>query len=122
MNPDEIYTKIIAKGILGGWIPRQDMGENFTWLVQNGNFLCKSMVWSESKGSMEEFIVGCNVEKVIFDHAFACALWGDKDTELDLKNGENAVIANHPQYIWELAHLAMSEDRVAYLEPFSKIV
>lgn len=111
MNPDEIYTKIIAKGMLGGWQPLEDMGDNFTWCVQNGNLLCKSMVWSQAKGNMEEFIVGCNIEKVIFDPAFACALWGDTLTSDN--HGEY-----YAEYIFKLQQLVISEDRVKFLEQF----
>lgn len=97
--------------MLGGWLPRQDMGENFTWFVTNGNLLVKSMVWSQSKGAMEEYIVGCNVEKVIFDHAFACALWGDAVTTDN--HGEH-----YAEYIWKLQGLAFAVDRAKFLEPF----
>lgn len=112
MNPDEIYTKIIAKGMLGGWQPREDMGTNFTWCVQNGNFLCKSMVWIEKKGNMEEYIVGCNIEKIIFDQAFACALWSDKNL------GDSDVNVFREEWKEKLKELVVSEDRVKFLEQF----
>lgn len=103
MTPDEIYTKIIAKGMLGGWQAREDMGENFSWNVSNGIFFCKSTVWSEKNGRMEDFIVGCNVEKIIFDHSFARAIW---------PHSEPDEWENH------IKDLVLSEDRIKFLEQF----
>lgn len=52
---------------------------------------------------------------VIFSHDFAKAFWGEEDwksTNVDI------TIHNLPAYLWHLARLAESEDRLEYIGRF----
>ena len=106
---DELYAKVIQKAMENGWQPSVGM-KDYTWCVQNGNFMMKSSVWSEQNGKVEDFVVACNIEKIIFDHAFAEALWG---SELFVEDGLEFKT-------WEenLQELVMCTDRVEYLKSF----
>lgn len=76
MTNQQILTKVIGKAIEGGWVIR-----SVTWIY---------------KDSADEwlFINDGSVEKLIFNHEFARALWGER--ELAMFHLQQMVIKDDP--------------------------
>jgi hypothetical protein len=100
----EIMTAVILKAMQNGWVPRLDIPE-VQWAYVAGQFSVKAKIWNGEK--MVDEISTCSIERIIFDHEFAKALWGEK-------NPAGGV------YGWTQAiqDLSISEDRLEFLSKF----
>jgi hypothetical protein len=81
---DDIYRAIIEKAIAKGWSP-SDLNEGkLNWSFQSCVFFTKTPVWDGEK--VIEQLGCCNIEKIIFDHKFAKAMYGEDEYTMVLSS------------------------------------
>lgn len=119
MSNQEILEKAIQKAIDGGFeyknisVNDNDYGD---WFFQIGA-PAKNMdgIWYSREN---------NIEKLIFNHDFAKALWGEerdlKDVQYTLELGDGEVTTpiyrlNIPLWRWHLQQMVIAEDPIKYL-------
>lgn len=142
MTPEELFKKdqevmtaVILKAMKNGWVPRLEMPEA-QWAYAAGQFSVKAKIWNGEK--MVDEISMCSIERIIFDHEFAKALWGEgiiedsfEDIQLSIRGVEvYGGILSYPyneggkvsfcveNWKKQLQELALSYDRLEFLSKF----
>ena len=133
MTNEQILTKVIQKAIDGGFYSFAD------GLFGNPEFVISGGVSPEQDFMRGGFRIqvkdwppedAVSIERIIFSHDFAKALWGDQivtdlENKYDYLGNPNAVIPtdhepsgtdyDYPVWMWHLQQAVVSEDPVSYM-------
>lgn len=115
MTNKEILEKAIAKAIEGGW---QEPDGNTLSVDDDGRLF--SFLAGASDG-IRAYGYQFNLERLIYSHDFAKALWGEEDVDLTKlpNNGvipDDPIIHNYPLYRHHLMQMVIAENPFEYLE------
>lgn len=120
MSNREILEKAIQKAIDGGW--KEPNGN--TLRVDDEGYIYSLVNFSEKHEGFRAYGAQFGLEKLIFSHDFAKALWGEeaelKDVQytLELSDGEVTTPIYRlamPLWKWHLQQMVIDDDPIKYL-------
>lgn len=92
MDQDKIWITVIERAISKGWVPNPLLKEGFKWSFRGSTFFTKTPIWNGN--TVTEEMGAANIERLIFDHAFAKTFFGefwiDRITEVVLSTDRSA--------------------------------
>ena len=112
MKKEQILRKAIKKAIENGW--DSDFGHPDNWNYDE-LFEC---LWDFTND--DEARIEIHINRFIFSHDFAKAFWGEENHECD--NCRCYIEGScdcKEMYLYHLQQLALSKDRIKYLEKFT---
>lgn len=122
----ETYKKAIEKAVDRGF-KYEDAFDKDWWFLEDNGDEGITLEWGDSHG-----MNWVNIERIIFSHAFAIAFWGeflvciecgkpsDDDSECINQSIHKSELDSEWMISWQyhLQQLAISEDRLKYIERF----